>query len=178
MLRVAASSGEKSLLASPQPQGAAVSELPTNSMPKAHFAGGGVRRLESPLSLFGSSETAAYRCSRDIRQSAGKEPRPGSPSSPRQIVNNSAAPAAALRWSCSKLSDGHAAPGHELPPLSSNDSKETFGPSASSRSIDEYSDDNCNKFSVSISHGSSGVPGDSLPNQRQNSTQKEQFSDE
>ena len=113
--------------------------------------------------LDGGSETAAYRCSRVIHQSARGEPRPGSSSSPRQIVNNSAAPAAAQRWSRGKLSNGHAAPGHESPPLSSNDYKETFGPGASSRSFDEYSDDNRRRFSVSISRGSSGAPWEKSP---------------
>jgi hypothetical protein len=90
-------------------------------------------------------KTAAYSCSRVIHQSAGEEPRPGSSSSPRQIVNNSAALAAALCWSGTKLPNEHVAPGYELPPLSFNDSKETFEPGASSRSIDEHSDDNRNE---------------------------------
>ena len=118
-------------------------------------------------------QTAAYRCSRVIHQSAGEEPRSGSLSSPRQIVNNSAAPAAALRRSRGKLPNGHAAPGHELQPLSFNDFKETFGPGASSRSSDEHSDDNPSRFSVSISHGSSGAPGENSLKLKSNSTQKE-----
>jgi len=138
----------------------------------------GAALSRAPFVLDRRLKTAAYSCSRVIHQSAGEEPRPGSSFSPRQIVNNSAALAAALCRSRGKLPNGHVAPGHELSPLSSNDSKETFGPGASSRSIDEHSDDNPTRFSVSISHGSSDVPGENSPKPKSNSTQKEQVSDE
>ena len=147
-------------------QGAANSDPPTETKAEAQEPVGypHQRRLRvKSRGLLGGSESAAYRCSRVIHQSARGEPRPGSSSSPRQIVNNSAAPAAAQRWSRGKLSNGHAAPGHESPPLSSNDYKETFGPGASSRSFDEYSDDNRRRFSVSISRGSSGAPWEKSP---------------
>ena len=132
-----------------------------------------------PFRSNGASETAAYRCSRVIHQSAGKESRPSSSSSPRRIVNNSAAPATALRRSRGKLPNGHAAPGHELSPLSSNDSKEAFGPGASSRSIDEHSDDNPTEvFCKHFARIERRTTGENSAKAKSNSTQKEQVSHE